>query len=109
MTSLPAGLTTALLATATTEGDWGNLAGELCLFMEAQQNALNASWMLNINLSDEVNQLKAWLLAIPRAGPGVGHTAAHSEPKLLKGLSDPSIFDNIYRKKFGEWWTCVHA
>ena len=109
MTSLPAGLTTALLATAAAGGDWGNLAGELRLFMEAQQDALDVSRMLNIKLSNEVDQLKAQLLAIPMTGPSVGHAAAHSEPKLLKVLSDPGTFDGTHGEKCKEWWTCVHA
>ena len=67
------------------------------------------SRMLNINLSNEVDQLKAQLLAIPMARPSVGHAIAPSEPKLSKVLSDPGTFDTACRKKFEEWWTCVHA
>ena len=77
--------------------------------MEAQQDVLDTSRMLNINLSNEVDQLKAQLLAIPMAGPSAGHHAAPSEPKLSKVLSDPGTFDGTRRKKFEEWWTYVRA
>ena len=60
--------------------------------MEVQQDVLDTSRMLNINLSNEVDQLKVQLLAIPTAGPGAGHTMAHLEPKLSKVLLDPGTF-----------------
>ena len=74
--------------------------------MEAQQDALDATRILNINLSQEVDQLKAQLLAIPASGPSTG-TRAPSEPKLSKIFSDPGNFDGSPGKKFEEWWMCV--
>ena len=74
--------------------------------MEAQQDALDATRILNINLSQEVNQLKAQLLAIPSGGPSIG-TRAPSEPKLSKIFSNPGNFDGSPGKKFEEWWTHV--
>ena len=76
--------------------------------MEAQQDALDATRILNINLSQEVDQLKAQLLAMPSTGLSAG-TRAPSEPKLSKILSDPGNFDGSPGKKFEEWWTCVHS
>ena len=76
--------------------------------MEAQQDALDATRILNINLSQEVDQLKAQLLAIPTSGPSTG-TRAPSEPKLSKIFSDPGNFDGSPGKKFEEWWTRVRS
>ena len=76
--------------------------------MEAQQDALDASRILNLNLSQEVDQLKAQVLATPAGGPSTG-TRAPSEPKLSKIFSDPGNFDGIHGKKFEEWWTHVHS
>ena len=76
--------------------------------MEAQQDALDATRILNINLSQEVDQLKAQLLAIPSSGPSAG-TRAPPEPKLSKIFSDPGNFDSLPGKKFEEWWTCVRS
>ena len=74
--------------------------------MEAQQDVLDATRMLNLNLSQEVGQPKAHLLAILAGGPSTG-TRAPSEPKLSKIFSDPGNFDGTCRKKFEEWWTRV--
>ena len=74
--------------------------------MEAQQDALDATRILNINLSQEVDQLKVQLLAIPMDGPSTG-TRAPSEPKLSKIFSDPGNFDGSPGKKFEQWWTRV--
>ena len=108
MSSLPASLTAALSTAANGGGSWGDLTAELRLFMEAQQDVLDASRILNLNLSQEVDQLKAQLLAIPAGGPSTG-TRAPSEPKLSKIFSDPRNFDGIHGKKFEEWWTCVRG
>ena len=106
--SLPASLAEALSVAGSSGGTWGDLAGELRLFMEAQQDALDATRILNINLSQEVNQLKAQLLVIPTSGPSAG-TRGSSEPKLSKIFSDPGNFDGSPGKKFEEWWTCVRS
>ena len=106
--SLPVSLAAALSVAGSSGGSWGDLAAELRLFMEAQQDALDATRILNINLSQEVNQLKAQLLAIPSSGPSAG-TRAPSEPKLSKIFSDPGNFDGSPGKKFEEWWTCVRS
>ena len=76
--------------------------------MEAQQDALDTTRILNINLSQEVDQLKAQLLAIPASGPSAGERAP-SEPKLSKIFSDPGNFDGSPGKKFEEWWTRVRS
>ena len=76
--------------------------------MEAQQDGLGATRILNINLSQEVEQLKAQLLAIPTSGLSTGIRAS-SEPKLSKIFSDPGNFDGSPGKKFEEWWTCVRG
>ena len=104
--TLPQSLAAALSVAGLSGGSWGDLAGELRLFMEAQQDALDATRILNINLSQEVDQLKAQLLAIPTSGPS---TRAPSEPKLSKIFSDPGNFDGSPGKKFKEWWTHVHS
>ena len=83
MSSLPASLAASLSTATNAGGSWGDLVGELRLFMEAQQDALDATRILNLNLSQEVNQLKAQLLAIPAGGPSTG-TRVPSEPKLSK-------------------------
>ena len=70
--------------------------------MEAQQDALDATRILNINLSQEVDQLKVQLLAILTGGPSTG-TRAPSEPKLSKIFSDLGNFDGLPGKKFEEW------
>ena len=57
--SLPQSLAAALSVAGSSGGSWGDLAGELRLFMEAQQDALDATRILNMNLSQEVDQLKA--------------------------------------------------
>ena len=106
MSSLPASLAAALSTATNGGGSWGDLAAELRLFMEAQQDALDASRILNLNLLQEVDQLKAQLLAILTGRPSTG-TRAPSEPKLSKIFSDPGNFDDIHGKKFEEWWTCV--
>ena len=106
--SLPASLAAALSVTGSSGGSWGDLAGELRLFMEAQQDALDATRILNINLSQEVDQLKGQLLAMPISRPSAG-TRAPSEPKLSKIFSDPGNFDGSPGKKFEEWWTRVHG
>ena len=74
--------------------------------MEAQQDALDVTRILNINLSHEVDQLKVQLLAILTGRPSTG-TRAPSEPKLSKIFSDPGNFDSSPGKKFEEWWTHV--
>ena len=104
--SLPQSLAAALSVAGLSGGSWGDLAGELRLFMEAQQNVLHTTKILNINLSQEVDQLKAQLLAIPTSGPSTG-TRTPSEPKLSKIFSDPGNFDGSPGKKFKEWWTRV--
>ena len=76
--------------------------------MEAQQDALDATRILNINLLQEVNQLKAQLLAIPTGGPST-RPRAPSEPKLSKIFSDPGNFNGSPGKKCEEWWTRVHG
>ena len=106
--SLPASLAATLSVAGSSGGSWGDLAGELRLFMEAQQDALDATRILNINLSQEVDQLKAQLLVIPSSGPSAG-TRAPSEPNLSKIFSDPRNFDGSPGKKFEEWWTRVHS
>ena len=106
--SLPQSLAAALSVAGSSGGSWDDLAGELRLFMEAQQDALDATRILNINLSQEVDQLKMQLLAIPTSGPTAG-TRAPSEPKLSKIFSDPGNFDSSPGKKFEEWWTRVHS
>ena len=108
MSSLPTSLTAALSTAANRGGSWGDLAAELRLFMEAQQDTLDASRILNMNLSHEVDQLKAQLLAIPAGRPSTG-TRAPSEPKLSKIFSNPGNFDGFTGKKFEEWWTRVHG
>ena len=70
--SLPASLAAALSVAGSSGGTWGDLAGELRLFMEAQQDALDATRILNINLSQEVDQLKAQLLAV--GNPGISYS-----------------------------------
>ena len=104
--SLPQSLAAALSVAGSSGGSWGDLAGELRLLMEAQQDALDTTRILNINLSQEVDQLKAQLLAIPLGGPSTG-TRAPSEPKLSKIFPDPGNFDGSPGKKFKEWWTHV--
>ena len=104
--SLPQSLAAALSVADLLGGSWGYLAGELRQFMEAQQDALDATRMLNLNLSQEVDQLKAQLLAMPTGGPSTGMRAP-SEPKLSKIFSDPGNFDGLPGKKFEEWWTRV--
>ena len=73
--------------------------------MEAQQDVLDATRILNLNLSQEVDQLKAQLLAIPAGGPSTG-SRAPLEPKLSKIFLDPGNFDSTCRKKFEE---CVRG
>ena len=68
--------------------------GETCwLYMEAQQDVLDTSRLLNINRSHKMDQLKAQLLAILAGGPAQGLARALSEPKLSKIFSDPRNFD----------------
>ena len=74
--------------------------------MEAQQDALDMSRLLNINLTNKVDQLKAQLLAILPAGSSAGPRAP-TKPKISNILSDPSTFDGTRGKKFEEWWTCI--
>ena len=81
---------------------------ELRLFMEAQQDVLDATRVINLKLSQEVDQLKAQLLAIPAGGPSTG-TRAASEPKLSKIFSNPGNFNGSPGKKFEEWWTHVRS
>ena len=76
--------------------------------MEAQQDALDATRILNLNLSQEVDQPKVQLLAILAGRPSTG-TRVPSEPKLSKIFSDPGNFDGTHGKKFEEWWTCVRS
>ena len=92
MSSLPPSLAASLSTATNAGGSWGDLAGELRLFMEAQQDVLDATRILNLNLSQEVDQLKAQLLAILAGGLSTG-TRAPSEPKLSKIFSDPRNFD----------------
>ena len=66
---LPQSLAAALSVAGSSGGSWEDLAGELRLFMEAQQDALDTTRILNINLSQEVDQLKAQLLAIQTGRP----------------------------------------
>ena len=106
--SLPASLVNALSVAGMSGGSWGDLAAELRLFMEAQQDVIDATRMLNLNLSQEVDQLKAQLLVIPTGGPSTG-TRAPSEPKLSKIFSDPGNVNGMPGKKFKEWWTCVRG
>ena len=106
MSSLPAGLAAALSNATNTGGSWGDLAGELRLFMEAQQDTLDMSRLLNINLMNRADQMKAQLLAMPASRPSAG-TRAPAEPKLSKIFSDPGNFDSSPGKKFEEWWTHV--
>ena len=83
MSSLPASLAASLFTASNAGGSWGDLAGELGLFMEAQQDALDATRILNVNLSQEVDQLKAQLLAIPAGRSSTGRRAP-SEPKCQR-------------------------
>ena len=106
--SLPQSLAAALSVVGSSGGSWGDLAEELRLFVEAQQDALDATRVLNLNLSQEVDQLKVQILAIPAGGPSTG-TRAPSEPKLSKIFSDPGNFNGTPGKKFEEWWTRVCA
>ena len=106
MSSLPASLAASLSTATNAGGSWGDLAAELRLFMEAQQDALDATRILNLNLAQEVDQLKAQLLEIPASGPSTG-TRAPSEPILSKIFSDPRNLDGTHGKKFKEWWTRV--
>ena len=69
--SLPASLVNALSVAGTSGGSWGDLVAELRLFMEAQEDALDTTRILNINLSQEVDQLKAQLLAIQTGRPSM--------------------------------------
>ena len=108
MSSLPAGLAAALSNAANMGGSWGDLAGELRLFMKAQQDMLDMSRLLNINLMNGADQMKAQLLAMLASGPSAG-TRAPAEPKLSKIFSDPGNFDSSPGKKFEEWWTRVHS
>ena len=59
MTALPTGLAAALTTAGLTDGEWGNLAGELWLFMEQQQIDLHNACLLALNLSAEVDQMRA--------------------------------------------------
>ena len=105
MSSLPGSLVAALSTATNAGGSWGHLAAELRLFMETQQDVLDTSRILNLNLSQEVDQLKAQLLAIPAGGPSTG-TRVPSEPKLSKIFLDPGNFDGTCGKKFEKWLTC---
>ena len=69
MTALPTRLTAALTAAGLTDSEWGNLAGEFQLFMEQQQTDLHNAHLLALNLSAEVNQMRAQLLAMPATAP----------------------------------------
>ena len=106
--SLLQSLAATLSVAGLSGGSWGDLAGELRLFMEAQQDALDATRILNINLTQEVDQLKAQLLVIPTSSPSTG-TRAPSEPQLSKIFSNPGNFDGSPGKKFEEWWTRVRG
>ena len=106
MTTLSVGLTTTLTTAGQTDGEWGNLAGELRLFMEQQQTDLHNACLLALNLSAEVDQMRAQLLAMLAAGPA---GVAAAQPRLLKIFSDPRNFDRTCGKKFKEWWTRVRG
>ena len=80
--SLPQSLAATLSVAGSSGGSWGDLAGELRLFMEAQQDALDTTRILNLNLSQEVDQLKAQLLAILTGGPSAG---TETTQKPVKG------------------------
>ena len=60
MTALPVGLAAALTAAGQTDSEWGDLAGELRLFMEQQQTDLHNARLLALNL-----------LRLDRVGTGV--------------------------------------
>ena len=107
MTALPTGLAATLTAAGLTDGEWGNLAGELRLFMEQQQTDLHNARLLALNLSAEVDQMRAQLLAMPAAAPAGPAGVAPAQPRLSKIFSDPGNFDGTCRKKFEEWWTRV--
>ena len=82
MTALPPGLAAALTAAAPTDGEWGNLVGELQLFMEQQQIDLHNARLLALNLSTEVDQMRAQLLAMPAAAPAGPAGVAPVQPRL---------------------------
>ena len=109
MTALPVGLAAALTAAGQTDGEWGNLAGELRLFMEQQQTDLHNARLLALNLSAEVDQMRVQLLAMPTTAPGGPAGAAPAQPRLSKIFSDPGNFDGTRGKKFEEWWTRVRG
>ena len=105
MTALPTRLAAALTAAGQTAGEWGDLAGELQLFMEQQQTDLHNARLLALNLSVEVDQMRAQLLAMPAAAPAGPAGVAPVQPRLSKILSDPRNFNGTRGKKFEEWWT----
>ena len=109
MTALPVGLATTLTAAGQTDGKWGNLAGELQLFMEQQQTNLHNAHLLALNLSTEVDQRRAQLLAMLAAAPAGPAGVAPTQPRLSKIFSDPGNLDRTPGKKFEEWWTRVHG
>ena len=109
MTALPVNLTAALTAAGLEGDEWGNLAGELRLFMEQQQTDLHNAHLLALNLSMEVDQMRAQLLAMPAAAPAGPAGVAPAQPRLSKIFSDPGSFDGTCGKKFKEWWTRVHG
>ena len=109
MTTLPVGLAAALTAAGQTDGEWGNLAGELQLFMEQQQTDLHNARLLALNLSAEVDQMRAQLLAMPAPAPAGPAGAAPAQPRLSKIFSDPGNFNGTRGKKFEEWWTRVRS
>ena len=92
MTALPVGLAATLTAAGQEGGEWGNLAGELRLFMEQQQTDLHNARLLALNLSVEVDQMRAQLLAMPAAVPAGPVGVAPVQPRLSKIFSDPGNF-----------------
>ena len=69
MTTLPTRLTAGLTTAGLTDSEWGNLAGELWLFTEQQQMDLHNTHLLALNLSVEVDQMRAQLVAMLAAVP----------------------------------------
>ena len=100
MTTLPTGLTATLTTAGQTAGEWGDLAGELWPFMEEQQTDLHNAHLLALNLSTEVDQMRAQLLAMLAAAPAGPAGVAPVQPRLSKIFSDPGNFDGTHGKKF---------
>ena len=97
MTALPTGLAAALIAAGQTAGEWGDLAGELRLFMEQQQTDLHNTHLLALNLSMEVDQMRAQLLAMPAAAPAGPRNRSQGHIQTQKGKNHPSIASGARR------------